>query len=778
VTANLKSETVLDELIAALRQAAAEFNSSDETAPAVVLWPDPGAEWAPLLPDLLARVPELFLLGPLEPATRSGPAIWLRCVLARKIAGMEWPADRTPIFYLPRVGRKMLREIEDSPDALAPLLELQFRGSVWFHPNGKDWTVFAFVQSRLGMEIARDAATLAALRQALPEFSQLRKVELSGRRWEAGDFNRLLTPDPSRNLLMWLDQGDEFKKSRAVDEWDAFKQICQRDYGFNPETDGALRAALLLGQRAGAWAQVWERFAESPTLYPNLPEALRAAKPKDESDLFFKREIWPQINEAAENKLGDALALLQDRPYPEAAERIKALESAQGLRRNWVWRKLGKSGLAEASEHLAKLADCTQQLPAADSPDKLAAEYVAGGWQADAALLKALQHATSAKAERAIFAAARALYLPWVEAGAVRLQELVRHDPTAVAPQPLSNFGAAGEVILFADGLRFDVARELTGALGRAGLTVDLGWRWSALPSVTATAKPAVSPVASELTGRESDEEFVPSLKADARRVTADRFRQLLAEKGCMVLDARTGGDPTKAAWTECGKLDAHGHDEGWRLAFRIDEQVKLLANRVRELLDAGWKSVRVVTDHGWLLLPGGLPKIDLPKFLTQHRWGRCATMKPGNNSGLVEVPWFWNPAIRMALPPGVGCFVAGTEYAHGGLSLQECVIPMLTVRSASAPRSVAQIEAVKWIGLRCRITVTGDFTGVRADLRHKAADAKSSVAESVKEIAADGTVSLAVRDDSNMGSAALVVLLNEDGRPLHALPTTIGVNA
>ena len=42
---------------------------------------------------------------------------------------------------------------------------------------------------------------------------------------------------------MWLDRGDEFKKSRAADEWDAFKQICQRDYGFYPETDGALRAA-------------------------------------------------------------------------------------------------------------------------------------------------------------------------------------------------------------------------------------------------------------------------------------------------------------------------------------------------------------------------------------------------------------------------------------------------------------------------------------------------------------------------------------------------------
>ena len=152
--------------------------------------------------------------------------------------------------------------------------------------------------------------------------------------------------------------------------------------------------------------------------------------------------------------------------------------------------------------------------------------------------------------------------------------------------------------------------------------------------------------------------------------------------------------------------------------------------------------------------------------------------MKAGNSSGLVEVPWFWNPAVRMALPPGLGCFVAGTEYAHGGLSLQECVIPVLAVRSSSAPRAAVQIEAIKWIGLRCRITVAGACAGVRADLRLKAADAKSSLAETVKEVAADGTVSLAVRDDSNLGSAALAVLVNEEGRALHALATTIGVNA
>ena len=44
-------------------------------------------------------------------------------------------------------------------------------------------------------------------------------------------------------------------------------------------------------------------------------------------------------------------------------------------------------------------------------------------------------------------------------------------------------------------------------------------------------------------------------------------------------------------------------------------------------LLEAGWTSVRIVTDHGWLYLPEGLPKVDLPKHLTLSRWARCAVI-------------------------------------------------------------------------------------------------------------------------------------------------------
>ena len=37
------------------------------------------------------------------------------------------------------------------------------------------------------------------------------------------------------------------------------------------------------------------------------------------------------------------------------------------------------------------------------------------------------------------------------------------------------------------------------------------------------------------------------------------------------------------------------------------------IVDRIEQWLEKGIKSIRVVTDHGWLLLPGGLPKAELP---------------------------------------------------------------------------------------------------------------------------------------------------------------------
>ena len=149
---------------------------------------------------------------------------------------------------------------------------------------------------------------------------------------------------------------------------------------------------------------------------------------------------------------------------------------------------------------------------------------------------------------------------------------------------------------------------------------------------------------------------------------------------------------------------------------------------RIESLLAAGWQEVRVVTDHGWLLVPGGLPKADLPKYLTATRWGRCAVVKPSATVDYPSFPWFWSDDVRVASPYGIDCFMAGKEYSHGGLSLQECVVPQLAVR-AWLRRQAFLRKSTRSVG---RAAVPGEdrgrLDGCSVDLRDKAADPATSL--------------------------------------------------
>jgi hypothetical protein len=297
---------------------------------------------------------------------------------------------------------------------------------------------------------------------------------------------------------------------------------------------------------------------------------------------------------------------------------------------------------------------------------------------------------------------------------------------------------------------------------------------FAALPTVTPTAKPALSPVAGKIKGMGPGEEFRPRVAQDEKELTPDRFRKLLDEEGYQVLGAHDLGDPAGRAWTEYGNVDKTGHAEGIGLARRIGELIGNLVLRIESLLAAGWKEVRLVTDHGWLLLPKGLPKTELPKYLTATRWRRCAVVKPAASVDLPCFSWFWSEDVRIACPPGIDCFLAGEEYNHGGLSLQECVVPQLCIQAGTQAVVSAKIDQVKWAGLRCRVKVTGQFDGCRAELREKAADPTTSLVRP-RTIGKDGTVALVVEDDTREGSATTLVLLDAAGSVLDKMLVTVG---
>ena len=95
---------LMDHLKQAVRGAAV-YNPEVQVAPACILWPDRNRQWEAVVPLLQAELPELLILGDYAPDKRTGPAIWLRCVIAGNTDDVSLPEDRTPIFYLPGVSR-------------------------------------------------------------------------------------------------------------------------------------------------------------------------------------------------------------------------------------------------------------------------------------------------------------------------------------------------------------------------------------------------------------------------------------------------------------------------------------------------------------------------------------------------------------------------------------------------------------------------------------------------------------------------------------------------
>lgn len=767
------SATLLEAILISLAQAA-RYNPNDVTKPAAILWADPEKQWEPAVPQLRKLMPHFFTLGDYAPEQHTGPTIWLRCAIERALPELDISADIVPIVYLPGISRQSLRAGQECPDEIKPLVELQFRGVCWTQRNGKDWTVEAFLVSEdgVGLDVARDAATRRALHSALSELLTTPVLKLRGKRLEAEDFDRLLTVDTVKDVLFWLSDPAEVKKEWPSTKWSAFKSRCKADFCFDPEKDGELVGAEMLGTHQGQWIAVWERFAESPTLYPGILDLLRKAMPVH-MDMFTDPAPWPQRNEQMETALRVGLLGLKNSDAARARKVIDASEDEHAPRRDWVWAKLGCAPLAQSLKHLKTLAEYTARNLGGATAEDMAAAYAESGFRADLAVLDAMASVKSAADLDAVAAAVHSLYLPWIEQAAEHLQKICDSGDVPKTVDVVTV--ELGGMVLFSDGLRFDVANRLVENMRARGWTATLGRRWAAIPTVTATAKAAVAPAALAIGGDRIGEDFAPYVTNTKQPVTADRLRKLLESSGYQCVSGSETGDSAGRGWTEYGDLDTLGHSLQAKLAASVAEQIELLIERVQILFDNGWKEVRIVTDHGWLLAPGGLPKVDLPKYLTQSRWARCAVIKGNSKVDVSTAPWHWNRDERVAIAPGVHCFGQGYVYAHGGISLQECLIPDIRV-SASKEKSalVFTIEHAKWRGLRCDVQVKPKQVGVVVELRTKVNDSTSRVGDP-KKLNDKGIASLLIVDDEFEGTPAVIVVLDAAGQVVSKQATIIG---
>jgi len=765
---------LIEKLIPAVRTAAV-YNPEVQVAPACILWPDRDRQWEAIIPRMQGEMPELLVLGEYNPDKLTGPAIWLRCVLAGANNDITLPQDRTPIIYLPGVSRQDLRAVESCPDNLKPLAELQYRGVIWSQVNAKDWTILAFLKSNqggLGLDVSQDNESKNAMQLALYRLLDEDVELLKGKRLDKDYFNTLLTGgDPVRDLLQWLDNSELFKNCRGENEWRAFVEVCKSQLAFNPQNDGALTGTSKLATREGPWKSVWERYCEAPKRYPNIPEQIRKCSIPT-FDLFADATTcggWPQWNDNQERSLQKDLIALSTVPPHEACNKLLAMEKLHGSRRDLVWCELGEAPLAQAVGHLAILADTTKNGLAAGTLDDLVVGYGASGWKADDAVIQALSVVDKVQDIEAVTTAIRAIYLPWAEESARHLQKIWQQEPISRSAQ-----GSASECVLFIDGLRFDCGKRLAELLEQSGFYISEKPVWSALPSVTGTGKPAIAPPVVAGVVAEEPEPY------NFEALSSYQFKKALSDNGWVTLGPKdsvnemVSSTSVQKLWVEFGDIDHEGHDRGYKLARHISVLLQEIRERVIALQAVGWNRVRVVTDHGWLLLPGGLPKIDLPVALVDSKWGRCASIKAGAATDERMYPWSWNPHHHFALADGISCFKKGEEYAHGGLSLQECLVLELIVQKDVAAAAI-NITDIAWKGLRCTLAVDGQHSGLLCDIRSYPGDPASTVILSVKPLKDNGTASLVVENEDLEGREAVLVLFDASGRLVAEARTVIG---
>lgn len=758
----------------------------------VVLWPDKERQWEKAIPVLRKGLPGLLCLGQYASDNSTGPAIWLRCAVAGKVKDLGLTEETVFVLYLPGVSIQEIKAVENCPEAIKPLAELQFRSAIWSQYNGKDWTILSCLVSDkggLGLDVAQDTGTKQALQNALPPLLQENIEDLKGKRLEKDHFNSLLTGgDPTRDMLNWLDRGDEFKANLSLEQWQAFCANCKSHFGIDPVKDGLLSAVKSLVETGGSearhknWQQAWDRYCDAPIKFSRIPDLIRKLQVPDDwmylqnEDQVFDR--YPQWNDEMERILHKALESLPTANAKAARLKIAELETNHARRRELIWAELGEAKYAELLQYLAQVAILSEHSLETGDLSELEKRYSEHLWQADGLVLQLLGKIDSVEDLKLFGGILEQLYLPWMDASARYLQKKGVYSVSGKAVN--ADYLDSAEVVLFVDGLRFDCAKRLSELLSVDDWQTDESVRWTGLPTITATCKPILI---EGILNANTDKQSRDSINYEA--MSSYEFKKALEKHNWQVLTSkdiiphaeRNNGKIQSKLWLEYGNLDELGHSQGCGLAKHIESTLAEIAVRIKDILKAGWDSVLIVTDHGWLISPTGLPKTELPACLSESKWHRFANLKEGAETKEHLFPWYWDPFQQIAMANGVSCFSAGVEYTHGGLSLQECLLLdiRVTLGKNELSKASVRITDIKWTNMRCSIAIEGQGNDLVLDVRTSPDDLTSSVVLSVKSIKSDHTASVVVENENLQGNPAYIVILDQDDNIVTQIQTTIG---
>jgi len=535
--------------------------------------------------------------------------------------------------------------------------------------TSKDATreLIKLVRARLGLELPEDGG-----------LSKLRAITL--RYVLAGEFRSDLSCEPPASL-------DSVPKPASKDEESAVREIARR-----------LRTSF-----ADAYTELADRVEEELSLrHAKLPAG---ALGSIDTFRFEERALLHHAGElVAKSRFDEALALVAEREHSF-----------------WLDRDVGRKAQWEASRRMAELGSVASQVRmAVKKVNGDAAAWLNGytandGWyrldQAQRGLEAWVANLDEEAEERPLGVVRRAyedtchamaegftkaiVKAGWTVPGALH-QTRIFSEVVNERPKPVAYF--------LVDAMRFEMGIELSERLPKTS-EVSVRPALGALPSITPIGMAALMPGAARSfsvveqggkLGARIDEAFLPDL-ANRKKLAAARVPKLVD----VALDELLSLSPSKLAKKLVGaqvvvvrsqEID-HAGETGFTFQARqvMDTVIDNLARAIRKLAAAGVEHAVVTADHGHLFFASDRDesmRTDAPGGNTVELHRRCWIGRGGvTPPGCVRVSASalgYASDLELVFPTGSGVFRAGGDLAfhHGGPSLQELVIPVLTVRT------------------------------------------------------------------------------------------------
>ena len=299
----------------------------------------------------------------------------------------------------------------------------------------------------------------------------------------------------------------------------------------------------------------------------------------------------------------------------------------------------------------------------------------------------------------------------WPPEGPAQIRVFARHVAPALQQ---------GERVAYflLDALRYEMGRDLGKMLEGLG-TVHVEPTATVVPTTTTFGMAALLPGAeTSFSCVVRDDELVPTVagkpmatvedrKARFREQFGDRYVDLRLDELLDANDAKIRTKIGRASLLVVRSDDIDKAGEGTnlpsarRFITSILDDVKTLAQR---LARAGVTRMVFAADHGHVLLPE-VPAGDVLKgpegtWLLSKRRCRLGTSL-ATAEGVRVVPagllGVLGPVKDVALATGFRVFAAGSAFFHEGLSLQECIVPTVTLSLGVTPKGenvgVAYVE-------------------------------------------------------------------------------------